>query len=364
AGGPISQVAALINIYGLTAIVFAVSACLALVWTSGQKIVPALVAGVVPVLMAGFGFFRVSSSDITYHNDINFRLVQVQFKQSERFNPDRNDEIMTEFIRQSVSPGIEDITHLIWPEGAVRGLALENADLMRTMSDVLSRDDDTPPVWLLDTLRHEYARNASGEIQNVYYNSSVAITFTAEGVPAVAASNDKRRLVPFGEFIPGGGILEDLGARTIVPNLTSLTPAPEKTLVAFPGLPVVSARICYEIIFPGLMPDLGKAEWILNQSNDAWYGSSVGPHHHANIAAYRAIETGLPIVRSTSNGISGVIDPYGRYIRHMLPDSEGVLDTALPQAQKTGQPTRQITCLIALFCLIGVTVNALVRRAG
>jgi apolipoprotein N-acyltransferase len=100
-----------------------------------------------------------------------------------------------------------------------------------------------------------------------------------------------------------------------------------------PGAPTVSPLICYEVIFPGaVMPRQGeRPHWLLNLTNDAWYGRTAGPHQHFAITVVRAVEEGVPLVRAANTGISGVVDAYGR-IRGSIPlGDSGNLDILLPQ---------------------------------
>ena len=96
-------------------------------------------------------------------------------------------------------------------------------------------------------------------------------------------------------------------------------------------MPSVGPLICYEVIFPGEVTDPARRPaWLLNVTNDAWYGFSSGPFQHFAIARVRAVEEGLPVVRSANNGISGVIDAYGRVVRRLGLDDIGVVDSGLP----------------------------------
>jgi apolipoprotein N-acyltransferase len=112
------------------------------------------------------------------------------------------------------------------------------------------------------------------------------------------------------------------------------TAGPPPRPLAPPGIPPLQPLICYEALFPGLAGDGPRPAWILNISNDAWFGLASGPLQHLNIASYRAIEEGLPIIRATPTGVSAVIDAYGR----VRPDARiglggmGVIDASLPQA--------------------------------
>ena len=107
------------------------------------------------------------------------------------------------------------------------------------------------------------------------------------------------------------------------------TQGPRPAPLQLPGLPAVQPLICYEALFPGLGAGPRPA-WILNISNDAWFGQATGPWQHLNIASYRAIEEGLPMIRSTPTGVSAVIDSHGRVIRSLGLNHAGVIDAQLP----------------------------------
>lgn len=335
AGGYASQLAAYAGIYGLSLVVFILSALLAktVVQTFTWRVSLPLIA-LIGILFFADGL-RPDTQVTAYHDNIKIRVVQVPFSQQDKFDREKSIAIVNNFIRTSMEPGIEDVTHLVWPEGAVVGLAIDNRPLLDAMGQILTQNDDTPPYWILNSLRTETRPPAPGLTpKTYYYNTSAVVAFDRAGNPALQAFNDKYRLVPFGEFIPGGEFMEKLGSKTLSTTLASITPARSKELANFPGLPRVSSQICYEIIFSGLSPrpkDGTRAEWILNQSNDAWYGKSVGPAQHANIAAYRAIEEGIPVVRSASNGISGLIASDGRYIQKLSAQESGVIDIRLPK---------------------------------
>ena len=104
-------------------------------------------------------------------------------------------------------------------------------------------------------------------------------------------------------------------------------PVPDRAPSRLPGLPPFSPLICYEAIFPGAVVDASdRPDWLLNVTNDAWYGFTSGPFQHLAIARTRAVEEGLPLVRDGNNGISAIVDPYGRVLRRLGLDDIGVLD--------------------------------------
>ena len=356
AGGPVSQFASIGGIYGLSAFVFILSALLYGGLFRRQKL--AYLAAFL-VLFGGVftvGYLRLANAKVEYVEGVKLRIAHIRFEQKDKLDPQASVNIVNAFITQSLAPGIEDVTHLIWPEGAVTGLAIENEPLMSAMGYELSQVDVTPPIWLLNSLRHEQRPDPrTGATIDDYYNSSVAVRFSARGVPSIAALNDKRRLVPFGEFIPGGKWMEARNVPVISTSLLSISAAKIKTLATFPGLPKVSPQICYEIIFSGLTPrpkNEPSAEWILNQSNDAWYGDSIGPMQHANMSRFRAIEEGLPVIRAASNGVSAIIDSYGRYKDSVTPKKSEFVDGKLPKKIQSPPFKRFFNYLLALINLL------------
>lgn len=358
AGSRPSQMARWIGAYGLSALVLLISAALgqAIFWR--KKLWPVLVATSPVVALFAVGHIRLVQAQIEEVPGVNLRIVSVPFKQSDKMNPETSVQIVNDFIRASLSPGLPDVTHLVWPEGAVNGLALEDEFLLNAVGASLITADNTPPVWLMNSLVSEMERGRTR-----YYNASVAVTFNAQGIPAVAASNRKQKLVPFGENIPFMDWMEDVQFPLISTNLASISPGKTKRLSDFPGLPRVSPQLCFEVVFSGFTPKDpdNPPEFILNQSNDAWFGRVVGPAQHANIARYRAIETGLPIVRAASNGVSGVIDPYGRHYAKVEKGASVFIDSPLikPLTFKGGFKWISLSLL-----LISISICVIVASCG
>jgi apolipoprotein N-acyltransferase len=151
---------------------------------------------------------------------------------------------------------------------------------------------------------------------------------TADG--QILASYDKAHLVPFGEFIPMRWLL---GFIPQVAERGGFVTGPGPTTLHLPGLPPVSPIICYEAIFPhAVIDEADRPGWLLNGTNDAWFGRSVGPDQHFAFARVRSVEEGLPLIRAANGGISGVIDAYGRRVMSLPLGEETVLDVKLPQA--------------------------------
>jgi len=157
------------------------------------------------------------------------------------------------------------------------------------------------------------------------WNSLEAI----DGNGRIVATYDKAHLVPFGEYVPLRSVLP---INKITPGTTDFSAGDGRRTIAIPGVPPFSPLICYEAIFPGAVAnEQERPQWLLNITNDAWYGYTSGPFQHLATARVRAIEEGLPLVRDGNNGISAVFDAYGREMQRRDLDAIGVLDAPLPR---------------------------------
>ncbi|MGH6970177.1 MAG: apolipoprotein N-acyltransferase, partial [Caulobacteraceae bacterium] len=172
----------------------------------------------------------------------------------------------------------------------------------------------------------------------IYRNSLIALRRTAGGL-AITGLYDKHRLVPFGEYLPLARYLAPLGVQQLVRIGQGFTPGGPPKPLAPPGVTPFQPLICYESLYPGFTRQGARLagfrpSWILNISDDAWFGATSGPWQHLNLASYRAIEEGLPMVRGTPTGISAAIDAYGRVLpgKELAHDAYGDIDLALPPA--------------------------------
>ena len=148
----------------------------------------------------------------------------------------------------------------------------------------------------------------------------------------VTGSYDKIHLVPFGEYLPFQDFLESLGVMQLTGVRGGFSAGSGPRRLAVPGAPPASPLICYEIIFPDEITERGERPgWLLNVTNDAWFGTSAGPYQHFHQAQVRAIEQGLPVARAANTGISAVIDPYGRILAEIGLGEKGVIDADLPK---------------------------------
>jgi apolipoprotein N-acyltransferase len=176
---------------------------------------------------------------------------------------------------------------------------------------------------------------------------------------AILALYDKVHLVPFGEYLPFARLLEGLGLQALTKQQDGFLAGDRRRLLTIPGAPPALPLICYEAIFPAEMTTAGERPgWIINVTNDGWFGISTGPYQHFQQARLRAIEQGLPLVRAANTGISAVVDPVGRVISSLPLGREGVLDAPLPRPispplyARVGDTTAFVIVAVALFAVL------------
>ncbi len=333
------QLAALAGIWGLSFVtLLAAAAPAALGCHDGQPNKPrgasrAAVLGflVLPAIVWGAGMARLASApDPEAHvvEDVMLRLVQPNVEQSEKWRSDLRLGHVNDLIRLTRAPGFERVTHVIWPETAIPFLLSNDerdAQLRRLIASA------APAGGLLLTGVPRMGPGQSGALERptagrpLTWNSFQAFDVTG----SLAANYDKFHLVPFGEYVPFRGLLS---FSKLTAGRGDFSSGPGPTTLSLPGLPPASPLICYEIIFPGQVLDPGERPgWIINVTNDAWFGDSSGPRQHFASAQLRAVEEGIPVIRVANTGISGVIDGYGRVLSRIELGKSGVLDVALPK---------------------------------
>jgi apolipoprotein N-acyltransferase len=219
--------------------------------------------------------------------------------------------------------GVGDITHLIWPESAFPFFLTREADALAQIAALL------PEGVVLITGAVRAPEMVPNDAVTRAYNSIYVLDDNA----SVLSVYDKVHLVPFGEYLPFQDFLERMGLMALTQVHGGFIPGDRRRLLAIPRMPDALPLVCYEAVFPGeVAPANGRAGWILNLTNDGWFGASAGPYQHFQQSRLRAIEQGLPLVRAANTGISAVVDPLGRIIGSLALGSEGVLDSPLPRA--------------------------------
>ena len=329
----LAQIASVIGLWGMTFLAVAIFASPAVLIEGKSRRRPwiAPVAALATLLALGvFGVVRLSLLPTKMVSHVKLRIMQPNLQQDVKFNYSAKQQVMQKYLALSdrasgpQSTGVRDASILIWPESAFPFFLTREADAMAQIADLLPKgtvlitgavrmpDDARPGVPVTRAYNSIYVIDHDGSVLSVY---------------------DKTHLVPFGEYLPFQNLMERLGFTQLTKVQGGYIPGTRRRPLDIPNAPRALPLICYEAIFPGNVADRDdRAGWIVNLTNDGWFGISTGPYQHLQQARLRAIEEGLPVVRAANTGISAVIDPMGRIVAQLGLGIEGVLDANLPAA--------------------------------
>ncbi|MEZ5757363.1 MAG: apolipoprotein N-acyltransferase [Emcibacteraceae bacterium] len=318
-----------------------------------NRTVVSLLAVILVIGLYSYGSLRLNQQT-DYVKDINLRIVQANIKQEDKW-PSRNwGKNLISYMTMSEGSEQSGTTHVIWPETAII-YSLSEEPLRR---QVISKMLDKGGVVFTGFPRRD---RSAGTFK--IYNSMIAINDEGE----IEALYDKSHLVPLGEYIPSfvKMFFISLGFDQLFSGGQDFSEGDGLKTLNIKGLPPVGVLICYEIIFPGQVTDPSdRPDWLLNITNDAWYGDSSGPRQHLLQTRVRAIEEGLPIIRSAGTGISAVIDAYGRIVDQIGLNKRGVMNSGLPyKIEKATLYSKYKQWIFALISVIIAIVNiVLIRR--
>lgn len=352
AGEVLMQSAALFGVDALSVIavaIFAAPATLAPRSAAGTRsfALPALALAA----MAGlglYGFIRLANGAASFAPDVTVRIVQPALQTVLKWEPDNQERVFKTYLDLS-SPAASPLkagTLLVWPESAFPFALTQRPDALGSIADLL------PPGTALATgaFRIEAAAQGPQRVFNTLY------LIGDDG--GVLDAYDKVHLVPFGEYLPADVVLQRLGLRQLIAD--GFSPGPRRRDLVPPFGPPFAPLICYEAIFSGaVLADGPRPGYLLNVTNDGWFGLTSGPYQHFHQARIRSVEEGLPLVRAANTGISGVIDPYGRILVSSKLGEATVLDSRLPTAIPEtfyAQWRQIIAILLVIVCgLVGAS---------
>ena len=341
----ILQSVAWVGIYGLGFVTILAASLPALLGTPSPLPISALrrwapaIAALLLVLVPGAaGAIRLATSPPAAAG-IWLRIVQPSTPQSLKWDPAAAAADFRRLLDLSVAPASHPIAAVLWPEAATPFFLGRDAAARRAIAAIAPARG----YVITGALR---ANPPPGPVVQVW-NSLEAV----DAGGGIVARYDKAHLVPFGEYVPFRDVLP---FKKITAGTIDLSAGPGPATIALPGLPPFAPLICYEVIFPGAVIDESdRPSWILNITNDAWYGRSSGPFQHFAIARTRAVEEGLPLVRVANNGVSGVVDAYGRVPARTSLDAVGYADVELPAPGARTPYARGHDWILAVLLLVG-----------
>jgi apolipoprotein N-acyltransferase len=329
----LAQSVSLVGIWGLTFLAIAICASPAILAddkadTPHPYRAPFIGLAILAALI-GYGTVRLRTHPTDYVSGVKLRVMQPNLQQDEKFNYAAKEQVLARYLRLSdratgpQSKGARDVTHLIWPEAAFPFFLTREPDALAQIVAMLK------PNTELITGAVRAAPTPAGQRVTRAYNSVYVID--ADG--SIRGIYDKVHLVPFGEYLPLRSLLERFGLQTLTKQVGGFLSGDRHRAMDVAGAPKMLPLICYEAIFPGAAVPRGERPgWIVNVTNDGWFGISTGPYQHFEQARMLAIAEGLPLVRAANTGISAVIDPVGRIVKALPLGVEGIFDSPLPRA--------------------------------
>jgi apolipoprotein N-acyltransferase len=327
-GDVMLQPASLVSVHGLT-LATVVLACAPVLRRRGQAICVAVFAGWI-----GFGLNRMAAPSPP-DQPLHIVLVQGNVPQGQKWDPAMRNDVFDRYLHltdDGVRASGPARSVVVWPETAspflmdttaLQAIAAASHDQTVLAGAVRFDEDDRPRNTL----------------------------FAVTGAGSVAAMYDKWHLVPFGEYqpswaqvgiqlVPGGGFAPGPGPRTL----------------RIPGVPPIGPLICYEAIFPGQVVDeADRPDWMVNVTNDAWFGTSAGPRQHLAAARLRAVEEGLPLMRAANTGISAAFDAKGHELTRLGMELTGFRTVTLP-----GPLPRTVFAQLGLVLPAGLALCSLI----
>ncbi len=288
--------APILGVYGLSFICALTASCLFLAWRSRQPATCVTYAVIVLTVWAGGGVLKpIQWVADASPQPLSVAIYQPNIPQEHKWDPDWFEPILHQLRDASNTHMGSDI--LVWPEAAIPGYYEQASDFLDTIS-LRALADETA---LITGIPHRGQRRGT-------YHNSIMVLGNGEGV------YHKRRLVPFGEYVPLEQWLRGVIAFFDLP-MSAFSPGPSGQGALRAGSYRVAPYICYEIVYPELVAASARqADLLITISNDSWFGRSIGPLQHLQIAQMRALENGRHLIRGTNNGVSAIIDHRGQIV--------------------------------------------------
>jgi apolipoprotein N-acyltransferase len=310
-----------------------------------------IVGFVLLICVSGFGGFRLSNAEQSVMETVKLRLVQPNIPQHLKWKPNLRLGHVRSLVRLSVQPSKVGAapSHIIWPETAVPYDLQNDPNLLSALGKI------TPPDGALIT----GAPRSSGSKSQVSQHWNSLLVLQSGG--AVTAIYDKMHLVPFGEYVPWRSVLR---LTKLTAGRTDFSVGETPRTINISGLPAFAPLICYEAIFSNEVRSIRvHPRWLLNITNDAWFGQSSAPYQHFAAVRFRAVEMGLPLARVANTGISAMIDPYGRVVAQLALGRQGVLDVSLPKPLKNQTIYRRFgDSIVVILMIIIAGLSSVVTR--
>lgn len=344
------QSVVLTGVFGMSALAVFVFAMPALLISPRHRNIGLAAALILVAAHVGYGAWRINAPEPEATSTVQVRIVQPNVDLSVKWDGSVRDEIFAGLLKATTAAPVDGASRpdlIVWPETSVPFLFSDRPDALSALGDALQDGQ----LLYAGAVRMQ---GGSATEEGLYYNSVVAINDRGEIVDAV----DKVHLVPFGEYIPFADWMSRIGLNQLVAGPMTFSAGDSRHALAVKDGVTAAPFICYEIIFPELV-DAGARDsnLIVNVTNDAWFGDTPGPYQHFRQAQIRAVETGLPVLRSANTGISGVIDAKGRIVDALALNVLGTVDVAVPVRQSTVRVNPHVNAVLIILAFAVIAIG-------
>lgn len=299
-----------------------------------------------------YGSIRLYYQDTT-PSETTIRLVQPSIPQSMKWQKETLEYNFNQYIRISQSRNLENIDFVIWGETASPYPLDYDYEHLQNIREAIPENG----YLITGLVRYKF------DLYQNYYPLNALFVINSNG--DILASYDKSHLVPFGEYIPLRQYLPKQ-IRPITNAIGNFLAGKGPQKIQIPGQPSFGGLICYEVIFPHqILNQQERPQWIVNLTNDGWYGNSSGPYQHLDSTRMRAVEEGITIARAANTGISALISPYGVILGQIKLNETGILDINLPQVSEFRTPYSILGNVPVLgICLLLLSLSAYLALYG
>lgn len=351
---PLVGFAPIFGVQGITLSILLISAALTFI-IQQQRIKTNLLL-IIALIAVGHFLQQVRYTEL--QPAIKVALVQGNVDQNKKWEPSQLYPSLFNYLDLSEAGDNSDRENelIIWPESAIAALEIDMQQFLQPLSNELSMKGKTLMTGII-----EYDLK-----NNKYYNSIIMLGKLPLGIGYAQTSPNRYRkhhLLPIGEFVPFEDLLRPLAPYFNLP-MSSFNRGEQLQTNLNSGLTTLAPALCYEVAFPELIRSNvhDKTGVLLTLSNDAWFGNSIGPDQHLEIARMRAIEFARPILRSTNNGVTAIFDDQGNEIGRLPSNQEGVLRKMVQPAFGLTPYQRFGSTPLYLYCFLALMTSLLLYR--
>ncbi len=274
-----------------------------------------------------YGLNRIAHSNYNFDDNINIRIISPNFSLKD-YNSQSEIVQLKRLIKIS-NPEKDKKTLFIWPEGVFSESYLQDIEKYKSLFSNKFSENHLIALGINNFFHSDDFRDKK------YFNSLVILNHKLE----ILSVYNKINLVPFGEFLPFERILTKIGLKKITSGYNSFSAGDMRPIVNLGNNfenKLILPLICYEIIYSGKIKERHEfPDVVINISEDAWFGESIGPHQHFVKAIYRSIEEGVFIARSANKGISAFINPNGRILKSLNTGESGNITLNFPYFERS-----------------------------